>query len=195
MRTPALVASLYAALMLGATPAPALTPEAAQALSAARQGEMARLIFHRAPRPLGNVTFADASGAERTPADWQNKVVFMNFWATWCPPCLKEMPSINRMAAALQGDDFAVVAISTDRGSPDKPIGWMAQNGIDTLDFYHDSRFRAATAAKVMGQPTTLILDRDGAEIARLTGDVEWDSPDALAILKAVIAATAPAGG
>jgi thiol-disulfide isomerase/thioredoxin len=194
MRLALLAASLYAAVLAGATPAAALDPGARAGLEAARRGEMARLVFHEAPKPPVEAVFADAEGRERRLTDWPGKVVFVNFWATWCPPCLKEMPSIDRLAAAMEGPDFEVVAISTDRGDVAKPRDWLAANGIARLELYHDGRFRTAQAAGLLGQPTTLILDREGREIARFTGDAEWDSPDALAILRAIVEATAAGG-
>jgi thiol-disulfide isomerase/thioredoxin len=195
MRLAALAASLYAAALLGATPAAALSPEARAAVEAARSGAMTRMVVHDAPRAAVAVPFTDGEGAERRLTDWPGKVVFVNFWATWCPPCLKEMPSIDRLSAAMEGADFEVIAISTDRGDIGKPRRWLAENGIRTLELFHDPRFKLAQAAQLLGQPTTLLLDREGREIARFTGDTEWDAPEAQALIRSVIAATAAEGG
>ena len=184
---------LYTAALLIASPAAALPPEAVARLEAARAGEMTRLVFHAEPKPRVETAFADAAGAEVSFADWQGQVVFVNFWATWCPPCLKEMPAIDRLAAALDGE-VAVLAVSTDRGDPEKPRRWLEANGIENLPLYHDKGLRLARAAAILGQPTTLILDRQGREIARFQGDAEWDSPDAQAILRAIVEAVDAAG-
>lgn len=184
---------LYTAALLIASPAAALPPEAVARLEAARQGEMARLVFHGAPRARVETAFNNAGGQPVSFADWQGQVVFVNFWATWCPPCLKEMPAIDRLAAALEGE-VAVLAISTDRGSPDKPRRWLESNGIENLPLYHDPRLRLAQASGILGQPTTLVLDRQGREIARFQGDAEWDSDDAKAILRAIVEAVDAAG-
>lgn len=178
---------LYTAALLFASPAAALSPEAVARLEAARQGEMARLVLHAEPKPRVETGFADAGGREVGLADWQGQVVFLNFWATWCPPCLKEMPAIDRLAAEMEGE-MAVLAVSTDRGSADKPRRWLAENGIG-LPLYHDKGLRFATASAILGQPTTLILDRQGREIARFQGDAEWDSPEAVAMLRAIVEA------
>jgi thiol-disulfide isomerase/thioredoxin len=182
-----LIACLYAAALLGATPALALSPEARAAVEAARAGEMEKLVVHEAPKDRLETPFADADGAEATVADWAGKVVVLNFWATWCPPCLKEMPSLDRLAAERSGEDFAVLAISTDRGDPGKPARWFAENGIETLIMHHDPRMAMAREAAILGQPTTLILDRQGREVARYQGEAEWDSDDAWAVVQAVI--------
>lgn len=181
---------LYTAVLLGATPALALSPQGREAVAAARAGDMARMVIHDAPRAAVDTPFTDANGAETRLTDWRGKVALVNFWATWCPPCLKEMPSIDRLAAAMQGEDFAVVAISTDRGDPAKPQRWLAENGISTLAFHHDPRQRLAQAAALIGQPTTLLLDREGREIARYTGEADWDGPAARALIEAAVSAT-----
>jgi thiol-disulfide isomerase/thioredoxin len=190
---PRLAAWLYTAALLIASPATALSPEALDALRDAREGDMARLVVHEEPRARVDVPFVDGEGAEVSFADFTGEVVFVNFWATWCPPCLKEMPSIDRLAAEM-GDELAVVTISTDRGNADKPRAWLAENGIENLPLYHDGRLRTAQAAGILGQPTTLVLDREGREVARFQGDTEWDAPEAKAFLRAVIAASAEAG-
>jgi thiol-disulfide isomerase/thioredoxin len=183
-------ASLYAAALLAATPALALSPDAAARLQAEAAGDMARIVFHEAPKPVFGGTFAGPEGEETGFDAWPGKVVLLNFWATWCPPCLKEMPAIDRLAAAMEGEDFEVVVVSTDRGSPDKPRRWLDENGIETLEFRHDPRMAAARSAGLLGQPTTLILDREGREIARYQGEADWDSPEARALIEAVITAT-----
>ena len=190
-----LPACLYIACLIGATPAAALTPEAAARVQAARAGQMTRLSVHDSPKPRVEQVFHDAEGRERRFADWKGKVVVVNFWATWCPPCLKEMPSLDRLAAALEGGEAEVVAISTDRGDAAKPKKWLADNAITALGFYHDRGIRLATASAILGQPTTLILDRQGREVARFQGDAEWDSADALAVIRAVVAETAAGAG
>lgn len=184
--------SLYGAALVLASlvgPAAAWTAEDAAALEAARTGDMSRLAVHEAPRGPYDAAFDGPDGPAAF-TDWPGKVVLVNFWATWCPPCLKEMPAIDALSASMEGDEFEVVAISTDRGSPDKPAAWLAENGVETLELYHDGRMAAARAAGLLGQPTTLILDRQGREIARYQGEAEWDGEAARALIEAAIAVT-----
>ncbi|WP_333832841.1 TlpA disulfide reductase family protein [Rubrimonas sp.] len=186
---------LYLAAMLCATPAAAWTAADAASLEAARAGQMTRLVVHTEARPRVETAFFDAEGRERRFADGVGAVQVVNFWATWCPPCLKEMPSLDRLAKALEGGEAMVLAVSTDRGDPAKPMKWLADNGITSLAFHHDRGLRLASAAAILGQPTTLILDRAGREIARFQGEAEWDSDDALAVIRAAVEATRSGGG
>ncbi len=194
LTTPAARASVRAAagavLALSlVAPAHALTAQERAAIEAARAGEMTKLNVGESPRARFETPFVDAAGDEVRFDDFAGKVVLVNFWATWCPPCLKEMPSLDRLAGAMEGDDFAVVAISADRGDIDKPRTWLAENDIAHLRLYHDARQKLSREAAVVGMPTTLLLDRQGREVARLLGDAEWDGPEARAVIDALIAA------
>jgi thiol-disulfide isomerase/thioredoxin len=163
------------------------------ALDALRQGEMAKLVLHDEALPPIDEAFRNAAGAEVRFADFAGKVVLVNLWATWCAPCRAEMPSIDRLAAGMAGDDLAVVALSTDRFGADRIQSFLDEIGVEHLAVYQDKRSEVARAAGAMGLPITLILDREGNEIARLTGDAEWDSAEARAFLSRLVELTAPA--
>lgn len=181
----------YVALVLLASPAIALPPDGVARLRGMTTGQLSAVVVHDAPKAAIEAAFIDADGETRHVTEWPGEVVFVNIWATWCPPCLREMPSIARLARAMPDETFEVVAISTDRGGPEKPLAWLQENGAGDLNFYQDDRFRVARAAATPGQPATLILDRQGREVARLIGGAEWDAPEAQAFLRAVIEETA----
>jgi thiol-disulfide isomerase/thioredoxin len=155
-----------------------------------RSGDMSKLIVHDLPLPRIEAAFDDSNGNPVRFADYAGKVVLLNFWATWCPPCRAEMPSIDRLAGDMAGDDFAVIALSSDRGGADRPTRFFQEIGIKNLDVMLDSSRKVAREAGILGLPVTLILDRQGREIARLIGDAEWDSPEAKALLGRVIELT-----
>ena len=192
----ALAALLYGAICLTANPG-AAEPGATE-LSAAdratlkelRGGDMAKLVIHNAPRERIGETFRDLYGNPITLADYSGKVVLLNIWATWCPPCRAEMPTIDRLAGAMEGPDFAVISLSTDRGGPERAAQFYDDIQIENLKVMHDRSGDFARQAGVLGLPVTLILDRQGREIARLLGDADWDSPEARAILRRVIEMT-----
>ncbi len=175
--------SLYAALLLTANAAFADVA----AVEALKDGDMKKLMFSDAAKPAGQTPITAADGSEVTLADYRGKVVVVNFWATWCAPCRKEMPSLDALQAALGGDDFAVVPVATLRTKQTGAEKFFDEIGIEHLPILMDENGALAREMGVMGLPVTVILDRDGNEIARLMGDAEWDSDSAKAILKTVI--------
>jgi Thiol-disulfide isomerase and thioredoxins len=182
----ALAAALVLALGAGfGNPAAAagLTPEGRAEIEALRTGDMVKLILHEAPKDPLEVEIMTPRGAPYTFDDFAGPVVLVNMWATWCPPCLHEMPSLDRLAAAMRGEGVDVVTVNVERGGRDKAGAWMEEQGLENLGVYVDERMRLGRATGVLGLPTTLILDAEGREIARLQGDAEWDSPEAQALL------------
>jgi thiol-disulfide isomerase/thioredoxin len=154
-----------------------------------RDSTVTKLIRLRQPRELPQLAFTGADGAEKTLADWRGKVVLVNLWATWCVPCRAELPSLDRLQAKLGGDDFAVVAISVDRSGPDAPKKYLTSNGLTHLQFFIDAKGDSSSKLTAQGLPTSLIIGRDGREIARLAGAAEWDGPALTRIIEAEIAA------
>ena len=120
------------------------------------------------------------------------QVWLLDFWATWCPPCRAEMPAIDRLAAAMADRDVAVIAISTDRRSTDRVAAFFEEIEVKTLPVLHDKGGKLAREAAVLGLPVTLILDRQGREIARLQGEAHWDSDEVKALLVKLVELTAP---
>ena len=114
-------------------------------------------------------------------------MVVLNVWATWCAPCRQEMPSLDRLKAALGGDKFDVLAISTDRGGIDKSAAFLAEVGATRLETLHQGEMRLNGVLRIIGMPTTLLIDAEGREIGRLIGPAEWDSAEAQALMKAAI--------
>ena len=192
----ALAALLYGAISLtanaGATDLGAVDLTAADraTLKELRGGDMAKLVVHDQPRDRITATFRDLYGAPLTLADYSGKVVLLNIWATWCPPCRAEMPTIDRLAGEMEGPDFAVIALSTDRAGPERVAQFFDDIGIENLRVINDRSGKFSRQAGVLGLPVTLILDRQGREIARVLGDADWASPEARAILRRVIEMT-----
>lgn len=153
------------------------------------KGEVAAFVFKKEPEPLPELTFVDGTGAERSLKDWEGRVVLLNLWATWCAPCRKEMPALDRLQQALGSDRFEVVALSVDRAGIEKSKEFLDQIGVDALKLYSDPTARATSQLKAVGLPATLLIDAQGREIGRLTGPAEWDSEDAKRLIQAALGA------
>lgn len=155
-----------------------------------REGDMRKLQFHPEPQTVSDAPFMAEDGAEMTLADLSGQITVLNFWATWCDPCRKEMPGLSTLQTELGSDDFAVVTIATGRNPRPAMERFFAEHEIDNLPLHADPKQALARDMGVMGLPITVILDREGMEIARLFGDAHWDSDSAKAIVSALIANT-----
>ncbi len=143
--------------------------------------------MHAAAKPVAAISFTDGNGQMRSLADFKNKVVVLNIWATWCVPCRREMPALDRLQVALGGPDFEVVPLSIDRGGKDVVGKFFAAVGIRKLTMYLDNSATAMRGLGVLGLPTTLLIDREGREIGWLIGSAEWDSHEDIEFLRCVI--------
>jgi thiol-disulfide isomerase/thioredoxin len=155
---------------------------------AASQELLKNFVVYETPKPPPAINFQDEQGKTTIVADLKGKVVILNLWATWCVPCRKEMPALDRLRAALGGPNFTVVPISIDRGGIATVAKFYAEIGIQALPMYFDTSGQSVREVGAVGLPTTLILDRDGEEFARFIGPAEWDAPEVTEFLKPIIA-------
>lgn len=177
-------AVLYTALALGAN---AGTADIAT-LEALREGSMKKLAFAAEPAEVSQAVFTDPAGGEYRLGDWQGKYVLVNFWATWCAPCRKELPALDALNRDFGGDRFAVVTIATGRNPLPAIERLFAEVGVESLPILLDPKQVLARETGVLGLPVTLVLDPEGREIARMSGDAEWNSDSARAIVEALLA-------
>ncbi len=149
---------------------------------------MKDFVLAEPPRPVPPLAFTDLDGKELTLEAFRGKVVVLNLWATWCVPCIKEMPSLQRLSAKLAGKGVAVMAMSQDRAGARVVEPFLDKHGLKALPVYLDPKGAVLRALAGRGLPTTLVIDRAGREIGRLEGDAEWDGPHALALINHVAA-------
>ncbi len=185
-----IVATLYIALPGFANPssAEALTAEQRSSLETLREGEMRKLVIHEDALPASSVAFSNLSGTEQSLSDSNGRIRLVNFWATWCGPCRQEKPSLDALEASMAGPDFSVIAIATGRNDPDAIERFNSDLGIEHLEVFVDPKGTVAADMNVPGLPVTLVLNREGEEIARLMGGADWTSESAKAILNQLIA-------
>ena len=173
----------------GADPACKASVETTRRMAPLVRGEVAAVSIAHTPKSLPPLAFKDAGGAAKSLADWRDRTVLLNLWATWCVPCRKEMPALDALQAKLGSADFEVVSINIDTRDPDKPKDWLKNAGVSRLAYYADHSAKVFQDLKVIGKafgmPTTLIVDRNGCELAALAGPAEWASDDAVKLVSA----------
>jgi thiol-disulfide isomerase/thioredoxin len=151
------------------------------------KGHMGAFLV-KADRPaVPDLVFQDSTGAEIKLSKWQGRVVLLNLWATWCAPCRKEMPALNDVQKQLGSKDFEVVALSVDRKGLDASAAFLKDTAADALGLYVDETSKSLESLQAFGLPATLLIDRQGREIGRLLGPAEWNSADAIALMKAAL--------
>ena len=138
------------------------------------------------PLPAPAVSFVDLTGNTVNLSEFTGKIVLVNLWATWCEPCLREMPSLARMQLRL-GDKITVVAVSEDRGGSKTVEPFIDKLELKSIKTYLDPKSTAERAFKVQGLPTSFLIDRQGRILGRVEGAAEWDSPELLDILKSFL--------
>jgi len=178
-----LIAGGVAAVLLPAPP-PDPPPGPTIAGAPVLRGSMETFRLHAVPRDLPPLRFQD--GGERPVGleDFRGRVVLLNLWATWCAPCIDEMPALERLQAALGGDAFTVVALSIDRQGRRLVEPFVQRLNLSRLPVYLDPSGASARALGVPGLPTTVLIDRDGRELGRIAGVAPWDGEAAANLIR-----------
>jgi thiol-disulfide isomerase/thioredoxin len=154
------------------------------------RGTLEKLDFTGAGTPVPAGTFDDASGAKTDLASFSGRTILVNYWATWCAPCEKEMPALGALQKARGGDSFEVVAISIDA---DEDVEYarrrLTELGAANIAFRHAPLDRGdiVYGANVQGFPTTIMYGPDGLEIARLAGEADWAAGEAVQFIDAAL--------
>jgi thiol-disulfide isomerase/thioredoxin len=136
------------------------------------------------PNALPELRFEDANGKALTLTDFRGRAILLNIWATWCGPCRKEMPALDRLQEKLGSPSFQVIALSIDSGGLDRVRPFFDKIGIKNLTIYLDRSSAAMIALEIIGVPTTLLIDREGKEIRRWVGPAEWDSVEIQSLIR-----------
>jgi thiol-disulfide isomerase/thioredoxin len=171
------------------------TPVQAADLAALAVGDMAGVTFPEAPVPAPEAAYRTWEGGEGRLSDYAGRVAVVNFWATWCAPCRAEMPSLQALDDLLGPEGLEVVTVAFGRHNPAAMERFWQETGVTTLPLHLDAEGALAQAFAVRALPHTLILDREGRVVAEKLGDADWASPEALALLRAVLAGGAAPGG
>lgn len=146
------------------------------------------LFLTQPPRPLPEIDIRDNQGQAAGVATWKGKPALVNLWASWCLPCVAELPALDRLKPIIEPEGLRVVALCLDRSGAVGAVNTYARLGIKNLDVHVDHHRQAGEAFGAAVLPTTLLLDDQTREVARFVGAAAWDGPEALALLRALIA-------
>jgi thiol-disulfide isomerase/thioredoxin len=155
-------------------------------------GEIAAFRVHETAERFDDISFRAPDGEPLTLADFAGRSVLLNLWATWCVPCRAEMPALDRLQAALGGDDFQVIAVNVDVRNEERARAFLEEIGVDSLAFYSDPTLGIFNELKgrgyAFGLPTSILIDGEGCGVGVLAGPAAWDSDEAEALIKAAVA-------
>lgn len=174
---------------MSGSPPPAAEKDAAG--TRRRAPGLPAFVYKSAPEPLADINFVDGADTPKTLKDFRGKTILLNLWATWCAPCREEMPSLDRLQQELGSNAFEVVALAVDRTGLEAARKFLDGIHVKSLALYADPTTRSGSALRVIGMPTTILIDPEGREIGRLPGPAEWDSEDAKRLIRETLSGSA----
>src|ERR1700674_4104410 len=161
----------------------------ARKLAPLAHGEVAALTMATVPLRLPDLAFEDADGKSKKLSDWRGRTVLVNLWATWCVPCRKEMPALERLHTRLGGASFEVVAVNIDTRDPEKPKNFLKEANLTRLGYFSDQKAKVfqdlKAIGRALGMPTSVLVDGEGCEIATIAGPPDGDTAAAIKLITA----------
>ena len=149
-------------------------------MSQLREGAMRKLVFHATPQKVSQIPFTNPDGTTYTLSDFEGEYVLLNFWATWCVPCRKEMPDLNSLSQAFDEKGLRVLTVASGHNPLPAITKFYKDNTLDHLPILLDAKGAFSRDMDVLFLPITVLIDPKGREIARLKGDAPWASPEAI---------------
>ena len=150
------------------------------------KGEMEKFVTTNSKYKSENIFWFDSNDKKIRFNNYNGKIVLVNFWASWCAPCIKELPSINMLNNRLEKSQFESVIISIDKNR-EKSIRMYDSLELNNLNYYYDKKNHLVSYLNIDVIPTTIIYNKNGKEIGRLTGEADWNSSDAIKLIKYLI--------
>ena len=147
---------------------------------------LAALQADPSPKPLPVTSFVDAEGHTHSPSEFKGSVVILNMWATWCAPCVRELPAIARLQATLGRNSVSIVTVNASHDSAAETEKFLKAHDAASLPPYRDPDLSLLSAFGAQGLPFSVVIDAKGREIARASGPMNWDDPAAIAYFKSL---------
>ena len=146
--------------------------------SFAETSEINKFLFYENPQPIDNLAVSDINDNETDILNEDFNLLLINFWATWCSPCTKEMPSLNELQSKFEKNQLKIVTIATGRNNPNKIVNFFEEYNLKNLENYRDPKGKLALNLGVLGLPFSIIISRDKKDIARLIGPIDWSKKE-----------------
>ena len=146
--------------------------------SFAETSEVNKFLFYENPQPIDNLAVSDINDNETDILNEDFNLLLINFWATWCTPCTKEMPSLNELQSKFEKNQLKIVTIATGRNNPNKIVNFFEEYNLSNLENYRDPKGKLALELGVIGLPFSIIISRDKKDIARLIGPIDWSKKE-----------------
>ena len=151
-------------------------------------------ILFDPPVPAPRQGFTDLAGAPASLDGFKGQVLLVNFWATWCAPCIREMPELDELHAELNSEGLTVLALSTDRAGARVVAPFVEDLGLPHLPIFLDPKGEVAEAFNVHSLPATFLIDREGRVVGGMTGIAPWSGPEAQKLVRHYLEAAPPQG-
>ena len=146
--------------------------------SFAETSEVNKFLFYENPQPIDNLAVSDINDNETDILNEDFNLLLINFWATWCSPCTKEMPSLNELQSKFEKNQLKIVTIATGRNNPNKIVNFFEEYNLSNLENYRDPKGKLALDLGVIGLPFSIIISSDKKDIARLIGPIDWSKKE-----------------
>ena len=158
--------------------------EGQQGEEAAAAGEVEGIDRSRKGKPAPDTIFKDPDGGDISLGDFKGTPVLVNLWATWCAPCVKELPTLDKLAQSHGADgSLGVIAVSQDMAPQGSVTAFLDKLGLEAVGAYHDPKMALSGALGAQILPTSILYDAQGREVWRYVGDLDWTGPEAAKLL------------
>ncbi len=142
---------------------------------AIQQPNLKNLVIHKDPKKLGKINFVNINNQVINLKKFENSLIIINFWATWCAPCIEEMPSLNRLQSNTAFNNLKIIPINVGRDNIEKSKNFYKKLKIENLEIYFDKDIELAKKFLLRGLPTTVFINKKGEEFARVIGFINFD--------------------
>ena len=147
-------------------------------ISFAEKNEVDKFLFHENSQKLKNLNVLDINDNEINILNKNTDIILINFWATWCSPCTKEMPSLNELQSKFDTKNLKIVTVATGRNNPNKILAFFKKYNLSNLENYRDPKGKLALEMGVIGLPFSVIISKEKRNIGQLIGPIDWSKKE-----------------